>query len=514
MALASIPEVAHDGSMRRAIRTSNRLSALVLCAVMLGACGSHGTRVPDGAPQGAPSSPPGTITLLLAGDLMLGRGVAPIAAADAEGMFRDVRHVVRGADLAMVNLESPLTRRPHTAANPHALEADPALADLVAAAGFNVLSLANNHAGDAGRESIIDTVWAVEDAGMDGVGVGSDEADALVPLLLERRGVRIGILAFDVTGAGLAADEETGVALWEPGPARVAVEHAASDADVVVVSVHGGVEYLPEPDPRLVRIAEQLVSWGADVVWGHGPHVVQPVTTVVEGDRVGVVATSLGNFLFDQRGARTGVGAVLEVMVDREGVVAHRVGATRHDDLRVHFTGWSLPQGDAGLIDGEWWTLAESPILSSGPVSVAGFPYGDVVAVAAGSVTGDEPQDLVVAFRHVGKEHPVRDGFDDFVWTDAEGRTAHLGLYAIDDLEPRWVAGMTPRPVVGVAACDGSVALAYASLDDATVVSTGAARWRGFGLIGSEELGGRGEPACADVDGDGSLDPVIVGRES
>lgn len=82
---------------------------------------------------------------------MLGRGVAPIAAADAEGMFRDVRHVVRGADLAMVNLESPLTRRPHTAANPHALEADPALADLVAAAGFNVLSLANNHAGDAGR---------------------------------------------------------------------------------------------------------------------------------------------------------------------------------------------------------------------------------------------------------------------------------------------------------------------------------------------------------------------------
>lgn len=514
MALVPIPEAAHDGFMRRANRTSKHLSALVLCVAMLGACGSHGIRFPSERPSAAPPSPPGTITLLLAGDLMLGRGVAPIASRDADGVFRDVRHVVRGADVAMANLESPLTRRPHTAANPHALEADPSLADLVAAAGFDVLSLANNHAGDAGRESIIDTVFAVEDAGMEGVGVGSDEADALMPVFLERHGVRIGVLAFDATGAGLAADQQAGVALWEPGAARVAVEHTASDADVVVVSVHGGIEYLPEPDPRMARIAQQLVSWGADVVWGHGPHVVQPVTTVVDEDRVGVVATSLGNFLFDQRGARTGVGAVLEVMVDREGVVAHRVGATRHDDLRVHFTGWGLPQGDAGFIEGEWWALAESPSLSSGPVSAAGFPYGDVVAAAAGRVTGDEPQDLVVAFRHAGKKHPVRDGLEDIVWTDAEGRTAHLGLYAIDDLQPRWVAGMTPRPVVGVAACDGSVALAYASLDDPTVVSTGAARWRGFGLIGSEELGGRGEPGCVDVDGDGSLDPIIVGRES
>jgi poly-gamma-glutamate synthesis protein (capsule biosynthesis protein) len=506
MALAAVPEGNHDELMRRANRALKRLPALGLCAVMVGGCGSAG----NGAV--VPSEPPGSLTLLFAGDLMLGRGVAPIAGADPEGLFRDVRRIVRGADVAMANLESPLTSRPHTSPNPFALEADPASAELVAGAGFDVLSLANNHSGDAGREAIVDTVSAVEGAGMAAVGVGSDRVDALAPLIVERHGVRLAVLAFDASGTGLSADGGIGVARWDPESMHVAVRKAAAAADVVVVSLHGGVEYLLDSDPRVLPIAEQLVAWGADIVWGHGPHVVQPVTTRAEEDRIAVVATSLGNLLFDQRGSHTGVGAVLEVMVDGGGVIAHRVGATRHDDLRVHFTDWNVPEGDAGLVAGEWWELDRAPTATSSTVPSVEFPYGDVVAAAMGRVTGDNPQDLVVSFRHVGREHPVRTGLAEIEWTDAEGRTAHLGLYAADDLAPRWVAGVIPRPIIDVAACDGSIALAFSSLDGPAVIATGAARWSGFGLMAADELSGPGEPSCADIDGDGSLDPIVVGR--
>ena len=69
-----------------------------------------------------------------------------------------------------------------------------------------------------------------------------------------------------------------------------------------------------------------------------------------------------------------------------------------------------------------------------------------------------------------------------------------------------------PAPISGLEVCDGAVALAYSTLDDPTVVATGAAVWRDFGLDGVDRLEGGGMPACADVDGDGGTEPVILGR--
>jgi poly-gamma-glutamate capsule biosynthesis protein CapA/YwtB (metallophosphatase superfamily) len=459
--------------------------------------------------------PGGPVSIVLVGDISLGRGVAPIAAGDPEGLFEGVRRVVRNADLAMGNLESPLSTRPHISQNPHVLVADPATAELVAAAGFDVMSLANNHAGDAGPESVLDTIAAVEAAGMTSVGGGADETTAAEPLVVDVSGVRVAVVAFDATRAGLRAGPEPGIVHWEPETARNLVLAAATRADLVIASVHGGVEYLPEADPRMIAIAEQLVDWGVDVVWGHGPHVVQPVTSIPStGGRTAVVATSLGNFLMDQRGPATGHGAVLEVLADRTGVLAFRVGATSHLDLRVRFDGWELPGGDAALLDGEWWELVRAPVLSpTQPTPVDEFAEGTVVAAGTGRLTGDGP-DLVVSFRRPSRPHPVRDGLPGVRWADGDGMTAHLGIYQTEDLEPVWVAGMVPGPVAALAVCDGAVALAYSTLDDPAVIATGGARWRDFGLFASVRLPGEGLPACADVDGDGTTEPVIVDRRA
>lgn len=436
------------------------------------------------------------ITLTFVGDLMLGRTVAPVAAADPDGLFRDVRHVLRSSEFSFANLESPLTNRPHLAANPNALVGDPAIASLVADAGFDVLSLVNNHADDAGEGGVEDTVGVLQS-----VGIGALFDRGTTHLVVEADGIRVAVVAFD-------AEEP-----WDEHEAQRTMVGAALVSDLVVVSIHGGVEFLPEPDPRIERLAARLVSWGADVVWGHGPHVVQPVTTVERHqDGKAVVATSLGNFLFDQRGPLTGQGAVLQVRVDRHGVIGYRVGRTTHHDLRVHFTGWDRPAGEAVAWDGEWWTPTRPVTIQPlGSEEFTAFEWGEVIAAGEGRITGLD-REAVVAFRKVPGPHPVRDGMPEVRWTDAEGRSHHLGIYRADNLKPVWVAGTVPAPIVELAACDGAVALAYGTLDDRTVVATGAAVWRPVGMDSVTTLPGPGTPGCADVDGDGRTEPVILDR--
>jgi poly-gamma-glutamate capsule biosynthesis protein CapA/YwtB (metallophosphatase superfamily) len=475
------------------------LAALLAAVVVTGAC------------AGAATAGPATARVLFAGDVMLGRGVAPAAAA-GDGVFDEVRSVVAGADLAAANLESPLTRREHIADNPFALEADPATASLLAGAGFDLMSLANNHAGDAGPGGVTDTLTALGSAGMEGIGAGTDAAAAEAAVLREVHGIRVAFLAFDLSGAGRSATAHAaGVAPYERAASRRSVAAAAESSDVVAVSLHGGIEYLAS-DAVLEAAAADLVAAGADVVWGHGAHVVHPVATRpgVEG-RTAVVATGLGNLLFDQGLEATEHGAVLEVLVSTAGVLAYRTGRTDHSDLRVRFDGWDVPPGDAVLLHDGWWTPLHLPAgPDPAPVAVTGFAAGDVVAAASGDLTGDGDPDLVVSFRRPYVENPVNALFPGLI--DAAGRSAHLGVFQPGTLEQVWVGGTLLRPVSRVAVCDGSLALAFDALDDPAVAVTGAWQWAGFGFAAAPDLPGPGTPGCRDVDGDGATEPVITGR--
>lgn len=460
-------------------------------------------------------SEPGPVTLTFVGDIMLGRSVGTVAAADPDGVFRDVRQILREDDLTLGNLESALTTRPHVSPNPNVLVAEPGTAGLLATAGFDVVSLANNHIGDAGAAGVVDTLDTLARDGLMAIGAGPNGVDAPAPVPVTVQGIRIAMLAFDATAAGLVAGASAGVVPWEPEAARIAVGDATAFADLVVVSVHGGVEYLPESDPRMMQIANLLVSWGADVVWGHGPHVSQPVFTAGNGERTAIIATSLGNFLFDQRGPSTGSGMVLQVLADSHGVIAHRTGATSHHDLRVHFTGWDLPGGEAVLLDGAWWELHRRPLLVSRPSSQlpVPFPWGEALASGTGRLTGSQTE-LVVSYRGISGSHPVRDGLSTIRWTDPDGYTMHLGVFRTDDLTPVWQAGMVPAPIAALAVCDGSVSLAYRTLDSPEVRSTGAAVWRPAGLDATDTLAGPGTPACGDADLDGRSDPLVVNRQA
>lgn len=485
-------------------------------AAVIAAAGCRGSATPAGS---ASERGGATVRLAFAGDVMLGRGVATLTSPDPAGPLAGIRFQIGAADLAVANLESPLTLRRHDpASGPNALEASPAAAGQLAAAGFDAMAIANNHAGDAGPATVTDTVAALDAGGLAVVGGGVSAAAAFEPTLVRTGGLVVALLAFDATGVGPRAGAgAAGVAWWEQVRARRAVERARASADIVAVAVHGGSEYVSLTDPYLLRIGRQLAGWGADVVWGHGPHVVQPVQVVdPDGDgRPTVVATSLGNLLFDQHLPHTRDGAILEVVAGANGVRTWRVGVTEHRDGPVHFERWLSPAGDAVWLDGAWSMLARPvvPAPSTRPPAFGRFP-GDPVDGALADVDGDGWPELVVAFRRPFSETRVGALLPDGTLVDRRGRSAHVGLYRPLGLRPEWVAGTLVRPVARLAACDGVLAVAYSGLDDTAVTATGAWQWSGFGFVTLPDLPGPGVPACADVDGDGRLDPLALERSS
>ncbi len=489
-----------------------RFASTVAAVALVASCGSP--TLPYAPIGSAPPDASGTIRLLLAGDVMMGRRVAPVAAADGAEFFEGIRTIVSGADVAAANLESPLTLRPHVSEGPNALEADPAMSALIAGAGFDVMAVANNHIGDAGDGGVLDTLQALEDAGIESLGGARTGTESGRPVVVVRNGVRVAFLGFDVTGLGPPGDAiRPGVSIYSPESARTAVEEATAIADLVVVSIHGGVEYLLDDDPILTGIATDLTGWGADLVWGHGPHVPQPVHVSGVDGRPVIVATSLGNLVFDQRPEVTRTGLVLEVLAGPRGVEAYRMGRVERSGLRPRFAGWDTPTGPAVLLDLEWWSLVRPTTADPArPVDTTGFPWGDVVAAAAGDITGGGRPLVAVSYRHPFRETEANRLFPGNDFTDAAGMSAHLGVFDPDTFRPVWAAGTLLSPVASVAACDGGLAVAFDTLDDRMVVGTGAWTWWDFGFATAPTLPGAGTPACADVDRNGSSDPVILHR--
>ncbi len=477
-----------------------------------GCVGAPQSTTPSVASTQAVQSP--TIRITLVGDVMLGRGIATAIERDGDDVFASVRHLLADADIAAANLESPLTTSAPVRSGDNVLVADPAAAVVLAGAGFDLVSLPNNHAGDAGPDGVVDTLEAIRAAGMTTVGAGSDSVGAAEPVRLAVGDLRIGFLAFDATGVGLVAGSAPGVMAWDPVTSADTISVLANDADLTIVSVHGGAEYLPVNDPQMVEIAEAAAAAGADVVWGHGAHVIQPVMTLV-GDRPTVAATSLGNFLFDQAGPDRTTGAALELLADRDGIIAYRVAITRHPDRRVEFVEWQAPEGPAGWLDDAWWSVIRP--LQPAPTTatlVSTFPHGDLIAAARGDITGDGSVDVVASFRRPHKVTPFSSLHPEIRWQDRLGRSAHVGVYDPDDLDEVWVAGTVLMPVSAIEACDRSIAIVHNSLDDSTPIATSAWAWNGFGFDTGPELAGPGQPRCADLDGDGLTEPLILRDQS
>lgn len=230
--------------------------------------------------------PTGTsLQLALAGDIMLGRGVAQAHSGDVwmQALDAIASSFIR-ADFSFANLESPVTEAPMIKET-YDLRAPANAVLALSSGGLNILSLSNNHIGDAGQQGIEDTQKALAAAGIMSIGP-TDE-----PLILQAKGICLAWFAYSDTNRAL-----------DPFVIKQSFESVRDQVDFILVSIHWGNENQPLPNDRQRALAQALADFGADIVIGHHPHVLQPVERIWgEGrGRPTLVAFSLGNALFDQ----------------------------------------------------------------------------------------------------------------------------------------------------------------------------------------------------------------------
>jgi len=290
------------------------------------------------------------VNLAIVGDVMLGRYVGHVMARQGTSHpFASVKDLLGKADIALANLESPLTTVEKVAQG-YDLRAEPSAVEALAEASFDVVSLANNHCTDSGEEGLLETMAALEGAGIAHVGAGRNQAEARAPLTIEVKGVRLAFLAYDDTQASfMATDDRAGSAWLELERARADVARALDVADVVIVSLHWGREYSSHPTDRQRKVAQELAAVGADIIVGHHPHVLQPIEWLKNGDHPTLVAYSLGNFLFSQYFlAETREGAILRCLFDRGGLIGISiVPVTIEENGQVHLS--SAAEGEETL---------------------------------------------------------------------------------------------------------------------------------------------------------------------
>ncbi|MBI3298537.1 MAG: CapA family protein [Elusimicrobia bacterium] len=288
------------------------MAALSLPLALLLGAANAGEAVPD--PE---------VTVVVVGDIRLDGPVARLVAEDGPAApVAAVREALRG-DILLGNLEEPLTTRGEPAKKKFIFRGRPAAAKVLKACGFDVLGLANNHVMDYGPDGLTDTLAALDKAGLGRLGAGKDAAEARKPLILERNGLKVGLLALTST-----FPEENWARKDRPGVAFSALERVSGwvrDAkalcDVLVVSFHGGTELAAEPNEVQRAFARAAAAGGADAVIGHHPHVVQAAELIGRT----LVIHSVGNFMFESPTAGTEKSLIARLTLSRSGVRAELV---------------------------------------------------------------------------------------------------------------------------------------------------------------------------------------------
>lgn len=295
---------------------------------------------PTPPPQEPSVSAPPTITVIAVGDLVFDSAPGRLVKAQGgKAPFTAVAKVLRSADVTVGNLECALSKRGRAVPDKaFTFRGDPRAAQGLVWAGFDLLTLANNHARDYGDTALRDTFDTLDDSGIAWAGAGADRAAAWRPAIIERGGARIAFLGFsEITPGNFAAtDERAGTAYTQEIDAVLeAIEAAHADADYVIVSFHWGTELSYTPSARQVREGRAAVRAGADMVLSHHPHVLQGV----EFYRQGLIAYSLGNFVFSPGSDKGRQSMILHASLTPEGV--KDVSA---DPVYIGYNGRPTPQ--------------------------------------------------------------------------------------------------------------------------------------------------------------------------
>jgi hypothetical protein len=358
------------------------ISVAVGLAVARGGPASHGTVViPPADVSGIdensstdPEGPRGTVTLAFAGDVHLQLHLAALL-DHPSGALGPITQTLKAADVTMVNLESAITDRGtpeakelEVASQRYYYRTSPAALGVLAAAGIDVVTMANNHGADYGTPGLRDSLAAIRASHFPVVGIGKDATAAYAPYTTTLNGVRVAII-----GADQVQDETTlsrfSAGAGTPGVANAyssqlidAVRAAKRNGYVVIVYVHWGIEYQSCPSGDQQTLAAALAAAGATAVIGTHAHVLQGAGWRSDGT---YVAYGLGNYLWWRTfGNAQDDNGVLTLTFRRDAVIRQSFAPSH-----LQSSGVSPPAtgADRTRILGEWAQLRGCTDLSAGP---------------------------------------------------------------------------------------------------------------------------------------------------
>lgn len=268
---------------------------------------------------------PKKLSLGFVGDIMLDRGVKESIDKNGNGSyifaFEKLKDYLKNFDILFGNLEGPISNGGIKSGSVYSFRMEPQSAQALKEAGFDVLSVANNHMGDWGKIAIKDTLQNLKDAEIVYSGGGNSEKEAYEAKMIEIDETKIAYLSFSQFGKGYLEAREglAGIAVISDDKIKSSIEKAEAENDIVVVSFHFGDEYKKEPNDYQKAVARGAIDYGADLVVGHHAHVVGPIEKYKER----YIAYGLGNFVFDQPfSTDTMEGMVLEATVEDKKITA------------------------------------------------------------------------------------------------------------------------------------------------------------------------------------------------
>jgi poly-gamma-glutamate synthesis protein (capsule biosynthesis protein) len=249
----------------------------------------------DDLPQRKP------LTLIFGGDVMLSRTVNAkmLAYNDYEWPFIKIATTTAAADITIFNLESPFLKDAdyYVPTGSFSFKADPQAVVGLVLAGTDLVSLANNHILNAGRQGLSDTLEILQDNDIAVVGAGLNEEAAGRGTLIEKQGWRVAFLAYAYPqDNSVATMERAGITSLDEERLVSDIAYWREQADLVIILMHAGTEYTAQAGVEQIAFAHAAIDAGADAVIGHHPH--WPQNWELYNDKP--IFYSLGNFVFDQ----------------------------------------------------------------------------------------------------------------------------------------------------------------------------------------------------------------------
>lgn len=260
---------------------------------------------------------------------------------DFSNQFSYIKDYVKDSDLAITNYETTSDPNKQYSGYP-AFNTPASYLKNIKEAGFDVVTTANNHALDTDEEGVQTTIEAIKEAGLDFVGTKAKESDKI--LYKEINGIKVAILAYTYGANGKedlldVRDEVSSLNYLNEENVKSDIEEAKKNScDFIIVYPHWGIEYESYPTDETIKLAHKMVDWGADLVIGNHPHVVQPVEVYKSEDgREGIIAYALGNFISKQSlevsgDIRVEQALSIEVTLEKD----KKTGKKKLSDMKLH----------------------------------------------------------------------------------------------------------------------------------------------------------------------------------